>query len=94
MFSIFKTIDSKLMIIFTYNWRHRDRSKISVTYALKSFFLFLFVAAVYGTISITSDAGDRAIPVFIAGLCAATGFYHWRLWRKLRAERAGIRKEV
>lgn len=93
MLSIFKTIDSKLLDIFTYNGR--DRSEISATYPLKASVVFISIAAVYGAIAIVSDAGERAIPVFITGLCAATGFYNWRLWRKLRAaERAGIRKEV
>jgi hypothetical protein len=86
--SLIKTIDSKLMRIITFNMRYPDWSKAPLSLALRIIFLNLLGAAFCILFPIVFDEkGDVWLWVF-AAVWLLGAFYHFRLWRRLKAERS------
>jgi len=88
--SILKTIDSKLMSLLTYNLRYPDWSKAPLSFALVVFLVFTFLGMAFTVLQIARSGFDWTITL-LSGFFLLLGFYHWRLWRRLKRERALFR---
>ena len=84
--SLIKSIDSKLMRLFTYNFSDRDWSKTPASFARDILFLTLFIAATYFLNAIFFDEKFKFLEFVLAIIFLIFAFYYFRLWRRLKAE--------
>ena len=84
--SLFKYIDSKLMRLFTYNFLYPDWSQAP----LNSPFWWGVFYLIMGVLSLSPIFRYRGLFEWsLAVLWLTLAVYHFRLWRRLKSERAG-----
>ena len=87
--SLIKSIDSKSMRLLTYNFRYHDWSKAPLSFALRVAFGYVLLAALHIFLNLMVFSGIVKIWYWILVVFwLMIAFYHFRLWRRLKAERS------
>jgi membrane-bound ClpP family serine protease len=85
--SLIKSLDSKLMRLLTCNLRYPDWSQAPLSFARNVALIYLLLAALYFLMPMFFSRKADIWEWILGAFWLSLAFYHFRLWRRLKAER-------